>query len=988
MNPTGFILSTFITAMALGAESACPAPASGAFTACYYLNTALSGDPVLARTDTKIDFDWGAAPPAPSLANGFSVRWQGNFALDAGPYQFDALTSDGMRIYIDGLAILDRWRDQPPYMYTVRPTLAQGTHLVTVEHYQQSGPGVAGLSWRPTATPGQGSVIRSFTAGPSAILSGQTSALSWSVSGADAVTIDNGVGNVTNLASRPVSPLQTTTYTLTATGGGGTATASATVTVSATLGSAQLLVPPAVTVAPGQWTPFQVTLASAAPPGGVFISLSSSDPATATVSPANIFSSQGYTTAASAPKVSGIGAGSAIITATAAGLPPASGQVQVGSIPAPGPAPSITAFNAAPSSIAAGQAATLSWSVLGAEAVSIDQRLGTVSSAASKSVWPAQTTIYTLTAANGGGSTAARVTVTVKPALDTQPPTVPAIVSAIAKSPAEVDLVWTASTDNVGVAGYQINRNGMAIASVSSPALAYADTGVSASSSYAYSLKAFDASGNYSNASAAAQVTTPPASNVTVITSCQAITQSGRYSLGATLSAPRNASCIDIHDTHDVYLDCQRNGVTIDRTTDPGNGSAIVVTNVTNYSIANCAIAALNTNGGNTLPALSTVNSPRGKITGNTFSGGYVSLLNSGNLEISHNVSTAFFNVSGDNQTIEYNAITLNSSQIFGAVLTLSGSSGSVIQSNLLNGGWDGAVRQSLNLQLGADDGILLYNVNNTVVRDNAILDIWDTGIENVKPMTGVQILNNRISTAGISGIGGWYGDSLRNVVVSGNVVTDVPRLFDYWRADGLYAADGEQSVFFENNTFSGNTLAKPRLSFMAPGAARLDFQTLPAGIPAGALVAGNNRIANNDFGPLAAGVRLLPSVGIVDGGGNICSPNSTPGFPLNCAAPSPSGGYYAITAAPAAGAAASPGNPITVLFGANPGAAGDYIGLAAVGADDRNFVSVQFTGGSPSNALVFAAPASPGQYEFRYMRTGAAGHAALSNPVTVIVGR
>src|ERR1039458_5301265 len=58
----------------------CPAPATGAFTGCYYDNMTLSGDPVFVRTDSQINFDWGNHSPDASLQPlNFSARWQGNF---------------------------------------------------------------------------------------------------------------------------------------------------------------------------------------------------------------------------------------------------------------------------------------------------------------------------------------------------------------------------------------------------------------------------------------------------------------------------------------------------------------------------------------------------------------------------------------------------------------------------------------------------------------------------------------------------------------------------------------------------------------------------------------------------------------------------------------------------------------------------------------------------------------------------------------------
>lgn len=90
---------------------------------------------------------------------------------------------------------------------------------------------------------------------------------------------------------------------------------------------------------------------------------------------------------------------------------------------------------------------------------------------------------------------------------DTTPPTAPTNLRATAVSPSEVDLSWTASSDNFGVAGYRIYRNGTQVGT--STATAYADTSVQPSTSYSYTAVAYDAAGNTSPASNTAAVTTP-----------------------------------------------------------------------------------------------------------------------------------------------------------------------------------------------------------------------------------------------------------------------------------------------------------------------------------------------------------------------------------------------------------------------------------------------------------------------------------------------
>ena len=71
-----------------------------------------------------------------------------------------------------------------------------------------------------------------FSASPSSVEKGQCAMLTWSVSDASSVTIDNGVGTVAPSGSRQVCPEHTTTYTLTGSGDGGSRSESASVSVA------------------------------------------------------------------------------------------------------------------------------------------------------------------------------------------------------------------------------------------------------------------------------------------------------------------------------------------------------------------------------------------------------------------------------------------------------------------------------------------------------------------------------------------------------------------------------------------------------------------------------------------------------------------------------------------------------------------------------------------------------------------------------------
>ncbi len=91
---------------------------------------------------------------------------------------------------------------------------------------------------------------------------------------------------------------------------------------------------------------------------------------------------------------------------------------------------------------------------------------------------------------------------------DTQPPTAPSNLTASNTTATGTTLSWNASTDNVGVTGYQIRRNNTTIGTVTGTTLTYNVTGLSASTTYNFNVVAVDAANNVSAASNTVQVTT------------------------------------------------------------------------------------------------------------------------------------------------------------------------------------------------------------------------------------------------------------------------------------------------------------------------------------------------------------------------------------------------------------------------------------------------------------------------------------------------
>jgi hypothetical protein len=75
-------------------------------------------------------------------------------------------------------------------------------------------------------------------------------------------------------------------------------------------------------------------------------------------------------------------------------------------------------------------------------------------------------------------------------------------------SSTQINLSWTASTDNVGVAGYKIYQNNIQIGTTANTS--YQSTGLKASTSYSYRVAAYDAAGNTSTKSLGVTAKTQP----------------------------------------------------------------------------------------------------------------------------------------------------------------------------------------------------------------------------------------------------------------------------------------------------------------------------------------------------------------------------------------------------------------------------------------------------------------------------------------------
>lgn len=117
----------------------------------YFNNTSLSEPAVLVRDDAQINFYWGGSPGTGVTSDNFSVRWSGEIAIPAdGAYRFATRTDDGVRLYIDGIRIINDWQNQgPTWNYSGAIHLAAGRHEIVMEYYEATGGATAELHWSP-----------------------------------------------------------------------------------------------------------------------------------------------------------------------------------------------------------------------------------------------------------------------------------------------------------------------------------------------------------------------------------------------------------------------------------------------------------------------------------------------------------------------------------------------------------------------------------------------------------------------------------------------------------------------------------------------------------------------------------------------------------------------------------------------------------------------------------------------------------------------
>ena len=113
---------------------------TGAWTAQYYSNTNLSGDPVAIISEGSPSHEWGGnAPLANVPADNFSARWISSQSLAGGTYFVNADADDGVRVWVNGVLLIAQWHAAGGQVYSAQVNLPAGLSYFQVEYYEASG---------------------------------------------------------------------------------------------------------------------------------------------------------------------------------------------------------------------------------------------------------------------------------------------------------------------------------------------------------------------------------------------------------------------------------------------------------------------------------------------------------------------------------------------------------------------------------------------------------------------------------------------------------------------------------------------------------------------------------------------------------------------------------------------------------------------------------------------------------------------------------
>jgi len=123
---------------------------TGTGLAAHYFDNANFTGTMVARTDARVDFNWGIGSPDAKIGvDTFSARWTGQIqAQYTENYTFSVTGDDGVRLWVGGKLIIDKWIDQAASEWSGSIAMSAGQKAdIKLEYYENGGSALVSLAW-------------------------------------------------------------------------------------------------------------------------------------------------------------------------------------------------------------------------------------------------------------------------------------------------------------------------------------------------------------------------------------------------------------------------------------------------------------------------------------------------------------------------------------------------------------------------------------------------------------------------------------------------------------------------------------------------------------------------------------------------------------------------------------------------------------------------------------------------------------------------
>jgi hypothetical protein len=132
-----------------------PSPSGTGLTGQYF-DASNFTSAKFVRTDATVNFNWALGSPATSIAaDYFSVRWTGQIQPQySQTYTFHVTGDDGVRLWVNGALIINKWVPQVATEWSGSIALTAGTkYNIKLEYFENYGYAVSQLRWSSASTP-------------------------------------------------------------------------------------------------------------------------------------------------------------------------------------------------------------------------------------------------------------------------------------------------------------------------------------------------------------------------------------------------------------------------------------------------------------------------------------------------------------------------------------------------------------------------------------------------------------------------------------------------------------------------------------------------------------------------------------------------------------------------------------------------------------------------------------------------------------------